>query len=103
NVAMADPTHLSLMDELRFRTGLHIIPMVATETDLRTMISHLYGQAPDASSLPIGKSAMRDQSGSSYGKTDCNPPAFLKHSGNDSISISPLLKDKDPSLAAGEA
>src|SRR5690606_9929014 len=53
NVAMADPTHLSLMDELRFRTGLHIIPMVATETDLRTMISHLYGQAPDASSLPI--------------------------------------------------
>lgn len=47
NLAMADPTNTSLLDELRFRTGLHIIPMVATETDLRAAIHHLYGQYQD--------------------------------------------------------
>ncbi len=51
SLAMADPTNASLLDDLRFRTGLHIIPMVATESDLRTAISHLYGQGPDGSSL----------------------------------------------------
>ncbi|MCA9420943.1 MAG: Flp pilus assembly complex ATPase component TadA, partial [Nitrospira sp.] len=50
NLAMADPTNASLLDDLRFRTGLHVIPMVATESDLRTAISHVYGQSPDGSS-----------------------------------------------------
>ncbi len=50
SLAMADPTNASLLDDLRFRTGLHIIPMVATESDLRTAISHVYGQGPDGSS-----------------------------------------------------
>lgn len=47
SLAMADPTNTSLLDDLRFRTGLHVIPMVATESDLRTAISHVYGQGPD--------------------------------------------------------
>lgn len=50
SLAMADPTNASLLDDLRFRTGLHIIPMVATESDLRIAISHVYGQGPDGSS-----------------------------------------------------
>lgn len=59
NLAMADPTNGSLLDELRFRTGLHIVPMVATESDLRAAITSLYGQDQEASShpslvLPIG-------------------------------------------------
>lgn len=53
SLAMADPTNTSLLDELRFRTGLHIIPMVATESDLRTAIASLYGQGHDASSSPM--------------------------------------------------
>ncbi|MDH4192601.1 MAG: ATPase, T2SS/T4P/T4SS family [Nitrospirota bacterium] len=52
SLAMADPTNTSLLDELRFRTGLHIIPMVATESDLRIAIASLYGQGQDASSSP---------------------------------------------------
>jgi type IV pilus assembly protein PilB len=52
SLAMADPTNASLLDELRFRTGLHIIPMVATESDLRTAITSLYGQGQDVSSSP---------------------------------------------------
>lgn len=35
SIAMVDPTNSALLDELRFRTGLHILPMVATETDVR--------------------------------------------------------------------
>jgi type IV pilus assembly protein PilB len=53
SLAMADPTNASLLDELRFRTGLHIIPMVATESDLRTAITTLYGQGRDASFSPM--------------------------------------------------
>ena len=60
NLAMADPTNGPLLDELRFRTGLHIVPMVATESDLRTAITSLYGQGQDRSSratvtLPMEK------------------------------------------------
>lgn len=97
NVAMADPTNLSLLDELRFRTGSHIIPMVATETDLRTIISHLYGQPPKASALPMDSWAMRDQLDSSLGETG----AFLEHSGDGPVSIALSSKDKASSLTAG--
>ena len=41
-LAMVDPTNSSLLDELRFRTGLHITPMVATESDIRKTISKAY-------------------------------------------------------------
>ena len=54
SLAMADPTNASLLDELRFRTGLHIIPMVATESDLRTAITTVYGQGQDGSSSLMG-------------------------------------------------
>lgn len=50
-LAMADPTNASLLDDLRFRTGLHVVPMVATESDLRTAILQMYGQ--DGSSSPM--------------------------------------------------
>ncbi len=48
-LAMADPTNASLLDELRFRTGLHITPMVASESDIRTTISQAYGQTHNGS------------------------------------------------------
>jgi type IV pilus assembly protein PilB len=43
-LAMVDPTNSSLLDELRFRTGLHITPMVASESDIRTTITQVFGQ-----------------------------------------------------------
>lgn len=65
SLAMADPTNVSLLDELRFRTGLQIIPMVATESDLRTAITNLYGQGQDVSSSHLEASPMGD-------RPDCN-------------------------------
>ena len=55
-LAMVDPTNSSLLEELRFRTGLHITPMVASESDIRTTIRQAYGQSPN------GFSATTDQS-----------------------------------------
>ena len=49
-LAMVDPTNVSLLDELRFRTGLHIVPMVATESDVRAAISRMYGQSQNGGS-----------------------------------------------------
>ncbi|WP_342346565.1 ATPase, T2SS/T4P/T4SS family [uncultured Nitrospira sp.] len=69
SLAMADPTNASLLDDLRFRTGLHIIPMVATESDLRTAISHVYGQAPDGSSS-IPEPLQKDEEGNFKNRGD---------------------------------
>ncbi len=51
NLAMVDPTNSSLLDELRFRTGLHVIPMVATESDVRMAINQVYGPGQNGHSL----------------------------------------------------
>ncbi|MBA3611361.1 MAG: Flp pilus assembly complex ATPase component TadA [Nitrospirales bacterium] len=69
SLAMADPTNASLLDDLRFRTGLHIIPMVATESDLRTAISHVYGQAPDGSSSTM-EALQKDEGGNFKNRED---------------------------------
>ncbi len=49
-LAMVDPTNVSLLDELRFRTGLHIVPVVATESDVRTAMNRIYGQSQNGNS-----------------------------------------------------
>ncbi|MDH5563837.1 MAG: hypothetical protein OEY91_09495, partial [Nitrospirota bacterium] len=49
-LAMADPTNASLLDELRFRTGLPITPMVATESDICTTIRQAYDRPQNGSS-----------------------------------------------------
>lgn len=43
-LAMADPSNVALLEELRFRTGLHIIPMVASESDLQVAIQQTCGR-----------------------------------------------------------
>lgn len=41
-VAVADPANLHALDEVRFRTGLHVIPVIALEADIRRCIQALY-------------------------------------------------------------
>lgn len=53
-LAMVDPTNSSLLEELRFRTGLHITPMVAMESDIRRTISEAYGLSQNGSSSGDG-------------------------------------------------
>ena len=49
-VAMADPTNIRVIDDLKFRTRSDIYPVIAGEYTLRTMIERMYpeGAVPDA-------------------------------------------------------
>jgi len=65
-LAMVDPTNSSLLDELRFRTGLQITPMVATESDIRTTIRQVYERPQNGSSskgaISVGRGAIDQKS-----------------------------------------
>ena len=54
-LAMVDPTNTALLEELRFRTGLQITPMVASESDVRTAICQAYGQSSDGDAFQNGR------------------------------------------------
>jgi hypothetical protein len=41
-LAMADPTNVFAMDDIKFMTGLHIEPVVASETAIREAITRLF-------------------------------------------------------------
>lgn len=47
-IALADPANLHLLDEVRFRTGLQVVPVIALESDIRQCMQALYRrQDPD--------------------------------------------------------
>lgn len=79
-LAMADPTNASLLDELQFRTGLHITPMVATESDIRMTISQAYERPQNGSSSNGGISpglGTFDQQASEVGQQPVFSPPKL--------------------------
>ena len=60
-VALADPANVHALDEVRFRTGLRVVPVIAMEFDVRQRIQALYplqepSQAGESSS-PVGHDA----------------------------------------------
>ncbi len=48
-VAMADPTNIRVIDDLKFRTRSDIYPVIAGEYTLRTMIERVYPEAAEVS------------------------------------------------------
>ena len=56
-IAVADPANLHVLDEVRFRTGLQVIPVIALESDIRQGIQALYERQehgrPDDFPLPV--------------------------------------------------
>ncbi len=53
-LAMADPTNVFAMDDLKFMTGLHIEPVVASETAIREVIAKFSGPIKEAAAGPKG-------------------------------------------------
>lgn len=47
-IAMADPTDLRIIEDLEFRTRSDIVPVIAGEYTLRTMIESVYPEEPEA-------------------------------------------------------
>ncbi len=60
-VALVDPANVHALDEVRFRTGLRVVPVIALESDVRQRIQALYRlreqHQPDGSSPPVGRDA----------------------------------------------
>ncbi len=50
-VAMADPGNLAVVDELKFRTGLDIFPVIAGEMLIRNAIERCYETATDSGAM----------------------------------------------------
>jgi type IV pilus assembly protein PilB len=54
-LAMTDPTNVFAMDDIKFRTGLHVEPVVATDTAIREAVAKHY-QGPTSAAATSGKS-----------------------------------------------
>ena len=54
-LAMTDPTNVFAMDDIKFRTGLNVEPVVASETAIQAAVVHHYGSASHAASNGSGK------------------------------------------------
>jgi type IV pilus assembly protein PilB len=51
-LAMADPTNVFAMDDIKFMTGLHVEPVVASETAIREAITRYFGARPESAPPP---------------------------------------------------
>jgi hypothetical protein len=76
-LAMADPTNVQIVDELQFKTGMIVRPVVATARQVRRVVSEVYGiditLPPLAEMDPTGHSP--DASGPSSDDTWVDSPA----------------------------
>ena len=50
-LAMTDPTNVFAMDDIKFRTGLNVEPVIASETAIQEAVSHYYGSGNGTSSV----------------------------------------------------
>ena len=73
-VAVADPANLHVLDELRFRTGLQVIPVIALESDIRQCIRALYERrdhgGPDGSPQPASTHDADSLAGAHHSSSD---------------------------------
>jgi len=51
-LAMADPTNVFAMDDIKFMTGLHVEPVVASETAIRETIARYFGAKTETVPTP---------------------------------------------------
>ncbi len=56
-LAMTDPTNVFAMDDIKFRTGLHVEPVVASDTAIRESIGQYFGKAATTSNVNGAKAA----------------------------------------------
>jgi len=59
-LAMTDPTNIFAMDEVKFITGLHVEPVVASETAIRDAVAKYFGKTVNGTAGPKGQGASPD-------------------------------------------
>ena len=53
-LAMTDPTNVFAMDDIKFRTGLHVEPVVASDTAIREAVTEHYGNSSNGNGNGAG-------------------------------------------------
>jgi type IV pilus assembly protein PilB len=54
-LAMIDPSNIAMIDEMKFRTGLNVTPLVAMESDILAAIRRFYQVSPSEVNFFIGE------------------------------------------------
>ncbi len=89
-IAVADPANLHVLDEVRFRTGLQVIPVIALESDIRQGIRALYERRTQS------------RSGDSVPPVNPRDADFLAESPDSSASAGALRAGVDSILQSEE-
>ena len=72
-VAMVDPANVNILDELRFRTGCRIVPIIARESQIHQRIQQLYQTSDLMQDIPTIPSPTHD---SGNGSVKSSEPEF---------------------------
>ncbi|MYJ53709.1 MAG: type II secretion system protein GspE, partial [Nitrospira sp. SB0672_bin_25] len=89
-VALADPANLHVLDEVRFRTGLQVIPVIALESDIRRCMQALYqGQDDSRHDGPSAPANTHDAAASTRDASHSNEYALHAH------TVDSILQSED--------
>ena len=69
-LAMADPTNVFAMDDIKFMTGLNVEPVIASETSIQVAISKYYGGSSEIDIFDPAFAVQAEQVGVKNGKND---------------------------------
>src|SRR5436190_17435888 len=86
-IALADPTNVFAMDDIKFMTGYNVEPVVASETSLEEAIDKYYGSTRSLQLKQEGGSQSGGQSMGSAGLKLGDSPSLKEMMGGESLSF----------------
>jgi len=91
-LAMADPTNVFAMDDIKFMTGLNVEPVIASETSIQSAVGKYYGGSNQIDIFDADFADETDKAPSKNGKNGFSNNGSGKGAGNDCLRrISPDL------------
>lgn len=93
-LAMADPTNVFAMDDIKFMTGLNVEPVIASEASIQMAIGKYYSGATEIDIFDAAIAYETEKNGSRNGKNGRGPgKGAAKSKGSDKISAADLEVD----------
>jgi type IV pilus assembly protein PilB len=77
HVAMADPTDLKAVEDVKFRTGLSVIVSIARESEIRAALDAYYGSGAEAEAM-LAEFKGEDFESAEFDATDLDPADSVK-------------------------
>jgi type IV pilus assembly protein PilB len=79
-LAMADPTNVFAMDDIKFMTGLNVEPVIASEASIQSSIGKYYSTSKSIEVVGVGLDSFERLGKSSKNGNSLKPDAKLEHS-----------------------